>query len=109
MTQCIFCLRNPILNVINCILNGTLETDNKHNYDFRQQCIDLCALLLDYQLHKPNDNVDIPDYIANLLNRYCSNLKHIMVFWHHMEMVPKLKHLCCNEENNGMFFDLNVL
>eukprot|EP00484_Ammonia_sp_Unknown_P013146 CAMPEP_0197078266 /NCGR_PEP_ID=MMETSP1384-20130603/213031_1 /TAXON_ID=29189 /ORGANISM="Ammonia sp." /LENGTH=727 /DNA_ID=CAMNT_0042517131 /DNA_START=716 /DNA_END=2899 /DNA_ORIENTATION=- len=97
------------LNVINCILNGTLETDNRSNYDFSADSIDLCCALLSHQLQKQGKNeVDaFPEYITHLLNRYCMNLNQMMIFWHHLDGMDRLKDLLC--ENSADFFDVNVV
>ena len=100
------------LNVINSILNGTYRV-NEEEVAEQHHVIDLCAELLSNQMGHGRGSTELafPQYVANLVNKYCLNLMNIMVFWHCMDNMAPLKQLFCIDVDDDElpFFDLSVL
>ena len=100
------------LNIVNCLLNGTFKTSSINNIDVDTHSIDLCCLLLSYQLIQDDDDDDdeLPKYVRDLLNEYCINLNDIVIFWDDMEIIGnKIKNLLCNHDHNTIFFNFNII
>ena len=89
------------INVINSILNRTYKNSNLDNDKMK-----LCVDLLTYQLGDYGGKT-YPKYVVNLLDKYCKNLKKIMIFWDLMENMTELRDLFCINTNE--FFDIYLL
>lgn len=98
------------LNIINSILNGTYKpNNNKYNDD--ETALDLCIDLMQHQLTGSINNEthpNLPKYVEILLDKYCTNLDNILIFWHHLENIKGFKDVF-GAQNNLLFFDLSLI
>ena len=62
------------INVINGIFKGTLSQNKDTNKDITTLAVDLIN-------NRNNDTGDIPEYIRELMVKYCTNLRNMLILW----------------------------
>ena len=95
------------INILNSIMNGTYQYKNIN--DTR-----LLVKLLMNQIEIDDNKTNMPSYVEQILNKYCSKLTKIVFLWNAVfgrngSQNTHLKHTLFTEEIDFLFFDLQRL